>query len=361
MALGLPYVLLLVALLVSPSVRADVEVQAGDLLAVDNLNDRILHVVPQTGQTYNFSPRAGSGPNRLNLPNGIAIDPDGTVFVTNQSGELIAIDPVTGVQSVVRAFDILFGDFGPVDIGGAPRSLDISDYKASPSDRRDLYVLSTDGIRRIDRTATSLVAEIVVDPDATIANLAYQISIVDDATGPGSAWIATPTDAVLYDFAGDPPAPQTVGATITGIDFRGSTAAGDLFYFRSFAPLSPANGVFALLLTPVSLGGLFIFDFASIATTPPSQPLAIYVALLTLPPLIVAVTPSGNDFVQNTLSLNVADATIVAMAVSPAALPEPGLGAEAIFSSVALLALRARRGLRRPVPPRRARSLDPAR
>jgi hypothetical protein len=345
MALRFPYVLLLLALLVSPSVRADVEVQAGDLLAVDQLNNRILHVVPQTGQTYNFSPRGGSGTNRLNAPNGIAIDPDGTVFVTNQSGELIAIDPVTGVQSVVHAFDILLGDFGPVDIGLTPRSLDISDYTASPSDRRDLYVLSTDGIRRIDRTATSLVAEIVVDPDATIANLASQISIVDDATGPGSAWIATPADAVLYDFSGDPPAPQTLGATIAGIDFHGTAAAGDLFYFRSFAPVSTSNGVFTLL-APVSLGGFFIFDFASITTTPPSQPLAIYVALLTLPPLIVAVTPSGNDYVQNTLSMNVADATLVAMAVSPAALPEPGLGSGALSAGLALAMLRERRARR---------------
>ena len=93
-----PFVVLLGGLLASQSVRADVRVQAGDLLAVDRGNDRILHFVPQTAQVYDFSPRAGSGPNRLDQPNGIAVDPDGTVFVTNASGELISIDPTAGTM-----------------------------------------------------------------------------------------------------------------------------------------------------------------------------------------------------------------------------------------------------------------------
>jgi len=359
MTLRLPFVVLLVWVLASQSARADVEVQPGDLLAVDRLDNRILHVVPQTGQTYNFSPRAGSGPNRLNLPNGIAIDSDGTVFVTNQSGELISIDPVTGAQSVVRAFDILFGDFGPVDIGASPRSIDISDYKASPSDRRDLYVLSADGIRRIDRTGTALASAIVVPSDATIAG-ANSMSLVDDATGPTSAWVTAGTDAVRYDLASGTPTTQSIGSVISGLDFRGTAAAGDLYYHRSYGSLSTSNGVFTLL-APISLGGLLIFDFASIAAAPPSEPLAIYVALVATPPLIVALTPSGNDYVQNPLFPNIAEASIVAMAVSPAALPEPGLAVGALTACCGLAALRARRRLRRPFPPHRERSLDATR
>jgi len=338
-------------MLASEAACADVRVEAGDLLGVVQGTDRILHIVPQTEQVYDFSPRQGSGPNRLFQPNGIAIDPDGTVFVTNASGELISIDPSTGAQSVVRAFDILFGDFGPVDIGAAPRSIDISDYKASPSDRRDLYVLSADGIRRIDRAAGSLSSEILVAPDATIAN-AIGLSIADDATGPSSAWVATTTEAALYDFVGGLPSTYSLGATVGGIDFRGTASLGTLIYSRSFGFANSGNGVF-LLLGPLSTGGSFFYPSA-VATTPPSQPLVIYTAQLTSPPQIVAAAPSGSDYVQTPIVLGGESGSITAMAVSPAALPELGFGAGAFSACFALAALRARRAPRPRAAPRPA-------
>jgi len=74
----------------------------------------------------------------------------------------------------------------------------------------------------------------------------------------------------------------------------------------------------------------------------------------------VSFSTGFGDWIQNVVVLNLPE-NINAMAVSPAALPEPR-GAGAAFSALAgLVALRARRGLRRPLPPDRERRLDATR
>ena len=106
--------------------------KTGDLLVTDFNNARVLRVEPGTGTVTPFSPRSGSGTNLLVHPTGIAFatalpigSVDKVIYVADfETSQLIAIDPKTGSQSVVR--DYYTG--GPLSIGGGPWGIAWTSY-----------------------------------------------------------------------------------------------------------------------------------------------------------------------------------------------------------------------------------------
>lgn len=101
---------------------------AGDLVVSDLANARVLRVRPN-GVVSVLSPRAGSGPNRLDAPTGIAVAPDQTVYVVdNDLDALIEIDPATGEQTKIPLFRISNGAYVESSTGQEPWGLALDDF-----------------------------------------------------------------------------------------------------------------------------------------------------------------------------------------------------------------------------------------
>lgn len=101
---------------------------AGDLVVSDLANARVLRVRPN-GAVSVLSPRAGSGPNRLDAPTGIAVAPDRTVYVVdNDLDALIEIDPATGAQTEIPLFRISNGAYVESSTGQEPWGLALDDF-----------------------------------------------------------------------------------------------------------------------------------------------------------------------------------------------------------------------------------------
>lgn len=101
---------------------------AGDLVVSDLANARVLRVRPN-GVVSVLSPRAGSGPNRLDAPTGIVVAPDQTVYVVdNDLDALIEIDPATGEQTEIPLFRISNGAYIESSTGQEPWGLALDDF-----------------------------------------------------------------------------------------------------------------------------------------------------------------------------------------------------------------------------------------
>jgi DNA-binding beta-propeller fold protein YncE len=116
---------LAIAALVAFSAAAAPTLRQGDVLISDTSNDRILYVNPTNGPVRVFSPRNDEA-NLLDAPAGIDIDPTGAVFVLSSgTGRLVRIDPTTGAQTIVNAFDTTTF-YGPIALGAQAAGLDVS-------------------------------------------------------------------------------------------------------------------------------------------------------------------------------------------------------------------------------------------
>lgn len=110
------------AVLLAPIASFAQPPRAGDLVLTDSIGDRVLLVRWDTGAVQEVSPQATT--NRLSVPTGIAVAPDGTIFVSDAgSDRLLRIDPVTGAQAILSAPPFPIGSGNPVEVS-TPLAID---------------------------------------------------------------------------------------------------------------------------------------------------------------------------------------------------------------------------------------------
>jgi hypothetical protein len=285
----LAYSALLAAALLAPRSAHALQLEAGDLLVTDYAGDRVLLVDPVTHAALVFSPRAGSGPNLLDGPGGIAIDPDGEILVVSSlSAKLISIDPATGAQTEVRRRNLI--NFppteGPLDIGDLPWGIDVVTAAPSLTDRRDVYIGSEGAIYRVTRSESLTTAS----PLITNSSLVNQIDLaIGDETGAAPVLFVTSDEGLIrYD---DPPGAFTVvvpGAGMRSADYlsagphldyvqRDSCPGGAAYRSyggSSFSPfdatLIPCPWGIGIGKGPVSAfdGVIYVTDWGGVATPP---------------------------------------------------------------------------------------------
>jgi len=219
-----------------------VQLRAGDLLVTDAVNARVLHVDPATGVVTPFSPRA-NGANLLFAPAGIAIDPDGAIFVADSFADrIVRIDPTTGAQAVVRDFSAQLGDFGPSDVGTAPQGIDLED-SVTGFDRRDLFVASADGLYRVSRSSDatftaplSNAADVLLGTDVTLEE--HNLS-----GDPYSLWVVANGVLVRWYFENGVTQPLTASnaRNVSGVEYA---PGAPLFTRRACYEASSLNGLF---------------------------------------------------------------------------------------------------------------------
>ena len=318
-----------------------VQLRAGDLLVSDSANARVLLVKPDTGDVTPFSPRATSGPNLLFAPAGIAIDPDGVIFVADSFADrIVLIDPTTGAQAVVHDYSAQFGDFGPSDVGTAPQGLDLEDSVAG-LDRRDLFVASADGVYRVSRDSFSTSSSLL--SGAADLQLGADVAVQEDLGDPYSLWVVANGVLVRYFFAdGSTQALTTADArNVAGVDYALATP---LFTRAQCYQASSLNGLFVY---EGSFGGTQLdYDgFASCLGRPlaVASPTLVYGTYADTQ--VVALVPEINGYAATIVAtLPQGDVAPVAadLAVSPVTFPAPEAGRFALASAVffALGALR---------------------
>jgi len=335
---------LLALALLHGSDAAALQLRQGDLLVTDSANARVLRVDPGTGSVVPFSPRAGSGPNLLFVPAGIAIDPDGPIFVADAFADrIVVIDPTTGAQSVLHDFSAQFGDFGPSDVGDAPAGLDLEDG-VSGLDRRDLFVASADGVYRVSRQ-TGATSSALLSGAAELQG-GSDVALQEDGGEPYSLWVVANGVMARWYFEGG--AAQTLtdlGARVVkGVDYAEGTAlfaqsvscGGVSSLDGLFRPEGPFGG------TQVGWGGYASCLGRPLAVASPTSVFASYAQteIVELVPTVagysgtpIATLPAG-DVAPVTADLAVSPSTF------PAPEPHGGAPFAAAFASLALLAAR---------------------
>ena len=253
----------LVALLFGGVAQAQVAIpRPRDLLISDGTNDRILLFRPSTGATIEFSPRAGSGTNYLARPSGIAVDPGGSIYVSSENANvLVQIDPATGAQSVVHAWNLIGGDLGVLDVGTYPRGIDIA-TTGTFLDPPDLYLMGGGALRRVSRGALGATSSSIVSSDASFTDNYNDLALLEDGGG-------AITDIFVSGYAGltryrfDL---TSAAITINSFNLRDVEAVGSRLFVVQQDPCGPSqttqSGVWEVtpptsnVLTPISVGGL---------------------------------------------------------------------------------------------------------
>ncbi len=104
---------LLALLSVAPLPAAALVIHQGDLVISDLNGGRLLLVHVESSTVETITPRAGSGPNFLVAPAGLAMSSGGYLYVVDNSQRtLVRVDPRTGAQSVIEdaSGPIVFGE-----------------------------------------------------------------------------------------------------------------------------------------------------------------------------------------------------------------------------------------------------------
>jgi len=324
-----------------------VQLRAGDLLVTDSANARVLLVKPDTGAVTPFSPRASSGPNLLFAPAGIAIDPDGVVFVADSFADrIVTIDPVTGAQAVLTDWSAQFGDFGPADVGTAPEGLDLEDT-VDGFDRRDLFVASEDGVHRVARSFDSS-SSALLSGGADLQS-GTDVAVQQNGTTDASLFVVANGVLVRYFFADG--STQALTATSARNVFGVEYAFGTALFTRN------------LCYQASSLNGLFLYDgtFDGVQLEGTGYASCLRRPLAVASPTLVYGSYGDDQLVALTPTIDGYDAAIVAtlpagdvaslaadLAVSPVTFPAPEAGRPALgwaaFFSLAGLRRRSRGG-----------------
>jgi hypothetical protein len=326
----------------------------GDLLVTDPANQRVLRVDRVTGAVSIFSPRQGQT-NLLQNPAGIAIDPDGFIYVADKgAGELIVIDPQTGVQSVACTF-VIFPTTKciTVDVGSAPVGVALApDLDSTTS---TVYVSSDDGIHTLTRVApptgwdasSLLISAGTHAPLGSIADddADHTLYVVDGANTLLEVDLTNPTafttdvtpafgdrvaglaalgvGAIVYSYQAQS-MPDPLNCTGTGTDLHSFAGGMDVAAGLTFrCPGAVASLAGLVLNPPIYVGDTDLPDGGSPTidlVTTPSLSLSVFTDLSTtgpLPPFPAGIAISPVDFV-----------------------PEPGAGASGAAALLALLVAR---------------------
>src|SRR5215813_1044977 len=220
-----------------------IQLRQGDVLVSDTYGSRILYVDTQAGTTTDFSPRAGSGANLLQSPQGIAIDPDGPIFVVDeQTNRLISIDPSTGVQSVVDEVSIVSGDLGPLNVGTAPRGLRISpDKNPCLGCLRELYISESGAIYEVTRGTFQGTSAVSLSTDPLLTQ-DYNDIAIDESGGTLVALYVTGYEGIVSYDANS----QTVSNLLSSTQVVDADYASDLFFVEQSpcSNTSTASGLY---------------------------------------------------------------------------------------------------------------------
>jgi len=325
---------------------ADAALRHGDLLVI--ANGAIEQVDPTNGQVTDFSPRTGSGTNLLSSPRDIASDPEGEIFVVD-AGRLLRIDPATGAQQEVRAFNPQFLQDYPLDLGTSPWGVTTSPVAPSGLDGRDVFVGSHGALYRVTRNAFfGTGATLFATFQSGWENYEGQsVSLEDAGGGDVYAWVGT-YGGILAGGA------STLGSLFTdgSATILGTRVVGGVDYvsrvFGAFCTDAPQlNGVYAFAYNAVISGDL-MSDFSYGGDLSCPGPIAasadgdfpLYVTDRgQTPNRIVKVTgPQGPQ--TSIVATMPGSQVIVGLAVYA---PEPGAVARAVAACVVLAA----RGVRR--------------
>jgi len=342
-----------------------IQLRQGDVLVSDTYGSRILYVDTQAGTTTGFSPRAGSGTNLLQRPSGIAIDPDGPIFVVDeQTNRLISIDPSTGVQSVVDEFSIVNGDLGPLNVGTVPRGLRISpDKNPCIGCLRELYISEPGAIYEVTRGILQGTSAVALSTDPLLSQTYNDIAI-DESGGSLVALYVTGYDGIVTYDANS----ETVSNLLSSTEVSDADYGSDLFFVEQSpcTNTSTASGLYDFHLpsgpsTAISTGGSLMCPTAERAVSPTEFVVADYYGglvdvfyfggILTLgssnaPPAAQTRSLQPGWYQQPLASLPI-DA--FALAVSPSTFPAPepsgSLSAAVSLSALAALARRRRHSM----------------
>jgi hypothetical protein len=207
-----------VLLAIAPHAAAAFE--PGDLLV--SYGDEILRVDSVTGQSSRFSPPPFTFGSEIdaNGTDQIAIDANGAIFVVS-GGQVIQINPVTGVQSVLHKRTLVCVQLqcgyleDTLELGPSPRGIDVDDTGT----HLDLLVGCFDNVYRIHRSGGNVSSQ-----EAWFDQLDFAFDPLLVAAVSGTAMVA---DRDLHTL-GFPPAPVIfeglgVPATITALDSYGGT------------------------------------------------------------------------------------------------------------------------------------------
>jgi hypothetical protein len=325
--------------------------EQGDLLVTDYGGGSVLHVDPDTGNVRSFSPRAGSGPNLLVGPWGIAIDPGGAVLVVSYfTGQLISIDPTTGVQTQVQAID----SFDPVptahalDLGTHPAGIAISEFPDENA-ARDVFVGAHHDddfgvfgrLYRVERDILGVRSVPLVSSELLLNP--FGLALVESGVGaPDSIYLATASGLVSYL-----PAIGTLTDVYPGGadgPYINDVAVGEIVAFsRKHLCGDPDNGVYRPAFEPILLASLSCptgIDFAVDGSGD------LYVADLVddngSSARVVRLSDDGSSWTESLIA-ELPNRVPFGIAVSPITFaPEPGHSAGAALALAALALLRLR-------------------
>jgi DNA-binding beta-propeller fold protein YncE len=325
---------LLGSLLLLASGAQAVELRTGDLLVSDLLGDKILHVDPATGIVTQFSPRDGAE-NLLDGPAGIAIDPDGAIFVANlENSKLIAIDPRSGAQS-----DVL------VEVGMHPFGLAIRANTDGGSDLRDLYVAAEGAVYQVERSETATTASEFV-PSELFA-FPRGLTIQEDASGLDALYVAAAAGVVRWVASGgevDVYYPPPITQFVLDVEWAGELLLAKIFFCGDEGD----SGVFAFdgALAPIATGGLVLCPEA-LTASPLGANLELYVTdngADGATPTVVKVTETGPaSFEQSFIAALPPDTEPAEIVVSPVSFVPEGDATGVALAALAALARLARR------------------
>jgi hypothetical protein len=328
-------------------------IRTGDVLAVDQLKNRILRIDPGTGAVQTFSPR--SGPNLLAKPRAIVVDPDGGgIFVLNQAGslDLVFIDPATGSQ-----FALQEASPGSLVLGPGSTGLALSPRPTSVFFLPVLYVSGAGGVFDVTgRIVAATASSVASFPSSYQFDVGNFVALRDPGgSNPLDVFVATSEVILLYDGStmGEYWTPGIVTLEGLGYDvshdrlyFSYQTGGcpsdyGGVFYFD----LSGGLGFQAGFPPPVQTGGNVGCPGAIALSSPtnlvlPSFPIYL-VDMANNPERIIAITEPGVNHVVTTLP-ELSNAVDLAVYT-----PEPEGGGLAAAATVGMLAAHRRRGGRR--------------
>jgi hypothetical protein len=351
---------LAIAILLAVAPLDAAAIRTGDVLAVDQLNDRILRIDPGTGAVQTFSPR--SGPNLLAMPRAIGVDPDGGgIFVLNQAGslQLVFIDPATGSQYALQE-----ASPGSLVLGPDSTGLALSPRPTSVFYLPTLYVSGAGSVFDVTgRIVAATASSVASFPSAYQFDVGNFVALRDPGgLDPLDVFVATSQAILLYDGSTMSEYWTPGVVTIEGLRYAplDSQGNGDTLYFSYQTQGCPSD-----------YGGLFTFDLkgglgaqtgfpppvqtggnvgcpGAIALSPdqsnlviPVPPFPIFVVdMAHNPERIVAVTEPGVNHVVTILP-QLSNAVDLAVYT-----PEPEAGGLAATAAVALLGVLGRRRVR---------------